>query len=152
RRDVRPTAVPVTVYRIEVRSLVEDRLTLSLDCSAGFYVRSLAHDLGERLGVGAHLAALRRTKSGDCALEDAVPLDAAEHDPAAVASRVVPLAQMLPRLPAARLTVEGVRRARHGRDLGPRDFLPTPDSGLPTPDSLVRLLDATGDLIGIAEP
>ena len=38
------------------------RVTLRVDCSAGFYVRSLAHDLGERLGVGAHLAALRRTR------------------------------------------------------------------------------------------
>ena len=40
-----------------------DRVTLRVDCSAGFYVRSLAHDLGERLGIGAHLAALRRTRT-----------------------------------------------------------------------------------------
>ncbi len=53
-------------------------MTLRVDCSAGFYVRSLAHDLGERLGTGAHLAALRRTRSGDFTLADAVPLDAAE--------------------------------------------------------------------------
>ena len=46
--------------------------TLRVDCSAGFYVRSLAHDLGERLGTGAHLAALRRTRSGDFTLDDAI--------------------------------------------------------------------------------
>ena len=41
-----------------------DGVTLRVDCSAGFYVRSLAHDLGQRLGIGAHLTALRRTRSG----------------------------------------------------------------------------------------
>ena len=46
-------------------------MTLRVDCSAGFYVRSLAHDLGDRLGTGAHLAALRRTRSGDFTLADA---------------------------------------------------------------------------------
>ena len=58
-------------------------VTLRVDCSAGFYIRSLAHDLGERLGVGAHLAALRRTRSGDFGLDRAVALDAAERDPQA---------------------------------------------------------------------
>ena len=46
-------------------SIDGDTVTLRVDCSAGFYIRSLAHDLGERLGVGGHLVALRRTRSGD---------------------------------------------------------------------------------------
>ena len=46
-----------------------DTVTLRVDCSAGFYVRSLAHDLGVRLGTGAHLAGLRRTRSGDFTLQ-----------------------------------------------------------------------------------
>ena len=58
-----------------------DSVTLRVDCSAGFYVRALAHDLGERLGTGAHLAALRRTSSGDFTLADAIALDALEREP-----------------------------------------------------------------------
>ena len=74
-----------------------DSVTLRVDCSAGFYVRSLAHDLGDRLGTGAHLAALRRTRSGDFTLRDSVALDAVERDRDGAATRFVPLARMLPR-------------------------------------------------------
>jgi tRNA pseudouridine55 synthase len=45
-------------------------------CTKGTYVRSLAHELGQKLGCGAHLAALRRTQSGSFKIEDALPLDA----------------------------------------------------------------------------
>ena len=149
--DLRPSLAEVTVHRLDLVGIEDTRVTLSLDCSAGFYVRSLAHDLGERLGTGAHLAELRRIRSGDYALDDAIALDAAERDPAAAASRVVPLSRMLSRLPAIALTAEGVRRARHGRDLGPVD---ASESRIAAPDplSFVRLFDASGELIGIAQP
>src|SRR5206468_4102896 len=81
----------------------------------------LAHDLGDRLGFGAHLGALRRTRSGDYALEDAITLEAAQRDPADAARRMIPLARMLPALPRIVLTPEGVRRAGQGRDLRPGD-------------------------------
>lgn len=55
---------PVTVYQLELLSWHQPDLTLRLVCSAGTYVRSLAHDLGERLGCGGHLTALRRTAVG----------------------------------------------------------------------------------------
>ena len=50
-------------------------MTFRVVCSAGTYVRSLAHDLGQRLGCGAHLASLRRMRSGEFRIEQAVPLD-----------------------------------------------------------------------------
>src|SRR5665213_2557754 len=62
-RPTLPDPVSVTVHRLEFVRLDGDEATLRVDCSAGFYVRSLAHDLGIRLGVGAHLSALRRTVS-----------------------------------------------------------------------------------------
>ena len=46
-----------------------------MDCSKGFYVRTYAHDLGQKLGCGAHLSALRRTRSGRFTLERAVPVE-----------------------------------------------------------------------------
>jgi tRNA pseudouridine55 synthase len=150
---VLPAPVSVTVYALELGGVDGGCLTLRVDCSAGFYVRALAHDLGERLGVGGHLAALKRVRSGDLTLADAKTLETLELDPPAALAAVVPLAQMLTALPALTLTHEGARRAGHGLDLGPADF----DGGLvagASPDHarLFRLLDRAGDLVGVAEP
>ena len=143
------TAVPVVVSDLELLAGEGTRIDLRVTCSAGFYVRALAHDLGRVLGVGAHLVALRRTRSGGLTLADAVPLETIERDPAAAARALVPLRGMLPEMSAIRLTDEGSRRARHGRDLGPADLLDPPGSGTFVPP--VRLLDAAGDLVGLAE-
>ncbi|PYQ72582.1 MAG: tRNA pseudouridine(55) synthase TruB, partial [Acidobacteria bacterium] len=105
------------------------------------------HDLGERLGTGAHLIALRRTLSGECSLDDSISLAAAERDPQAAARGVVPLARMLTSLPPVTLDAEGLQRALHGCNLE-APAAPTAD-----PDSwpFVRLLDSAGDLVAIAE-
>jgi tRNA pseudouridine55 synthase len=143
-----PAPTSVTVRRLDVVSVAADVVTLNLDCSAGFYVRSLAHDLGARLGIGAHLVALRRTRSGDFGLDAAIALDDAERDPEHAMRHIIAPAQMLPGLPAVVLTQEGVRRARNGRNLGPDEV---EESGkIPVP-SFVRLLDSAGDLVGIGE-
>jgi tRNA U55 pseudouridine synthase TruB len=123
--------VSVTTYAIDIVSTDGGTVTLRVDCSAGFYIRSLAHDLGERLGVGGHLVALRRTRSGTLTLADAVALDAVEREPGLAAGRVIPLADMLPGLAPVVLTSDGVRKAIHGRELGPADCV----SGFATRDS-----------------
>lgn len=64
----------VTIYDLELISYKPPDLSLEIECSAGTYIRSLAHDLGERLSTGAHLAELRRIKSGPFSIEDAIPL------------------------------------------------------------------------------
>ena len=143
----------VTVYALELGGVDGGRLTLRVDCSAGFYVRGLAHDLGERLGVGGHLAALNRVRSGDLTLGDAKALAALELDPQAALAAVIPLAQMLPALTALTLTPEGARRAGHGLDLGPADFTDGfVACAAPGGAGVFRLLDAAGDLLGVAEP
>jgi tRNA pseudouridine55 synthase len=138
------TPVSVTVSRIEITSLDRDRLSLTLDCSAGFYVRALAHDLGVRLGVAAHLAALRRTRSGKLTVAEAIPLESAIQDPDATTARIIPLGRMLTELPAMTLDADAIARAVHGRDLESR----ITNAG----SQHVRLLDADGDLVAIAEP
>ena len=150
---VLPAPVSVTVYALELGGVDGGRVTLSVECSAGFYVRGLAHDLGERLGVGGHLAALKRVRSGDLTLADATGLSGLELDPPAALAALVPLAQMLPALTALTLTREGARRAGHGLDLGPADLEGGPvalaSAGGTGP---FRLLDTAGDLIAVAEP
>jgi len=144
-----PDPVTVTTYRIDVVGVDEDRVTLRVDCSAGFYVRALAHDLGEQLGVGAHLFSLCRTRSGDATLDQALALDAIERDPASGIRAVVPLSRMLQGLSSVSLTSEGVRHALHGRDVGPDD---TEKGVRPPYPFFVRLVDSAGELVGIASP
>lgn len=144
-----PQPVVVTVHSLRVIALDADRLTLDVHCSAGFYVRSLADDVGERLGTGGHLVELRRTRSGDVTLDDAMTLEEAERDPAAAIARVVPMGRMLPALSAVTLTAQGLESAVHGRDLGPAAW--TASTAALPPGPLVRLLDSAGELVGIAE-
>ena len=156
-----PAPARVTSHRLEIVSIEADTVTLRVDCSAGFYVRSLAHDLGERLGIGAHLAALRRTRTGDFTVDQAVDLETAERDPQRAAAAVVPLAGMLIHLASVVLTADGVNRAVHGRDLRPGDaasssgepFALSPQpSSQPSSQPWVRLLDPHGELVAIARP
>jgi tRNA pseudouridine55 synthase len=147
-----PAPASVTVYRLDLVRVDNAHVTLAVDCSAGFYVRSLAHDLGQALGTGAHLEALRRTRSGGFTLSAAMPLAEAEQDRDRARAAVVPLAGMLPELPAVVLTVEGVRHAVHGRELGAGDIDRDLGLGIWDLGCHVRLLDRAGGLVGIARP
>ena len=149
-RPALPAPARVTTHRLEIVSIGADTVRLRVDCSAGFYVRSLAHDLGERLGIGAHLAALRRTRAGDFTIDRAVDLETAERDPQIAAAAVVPLAGMLPHLVSLVLTAEGVNRAVHGRDIGPGDTAAGEPFALSSQP--FRLFDRSGELVAIARP
>ncbi len=153
-----PAPVAVTARSIDLLEALDDVIRLRVVCSAGFYVRSLAHDLGESLGMGAHLAALRRTACAGVTLDVALPLRRlqAVDGPDAAQAALVPLEQMLPDLPALGLTADGVTRAGCGRDLGPGDaaagFAGTLEALARAPSAHVRLVGPTGRLVGIAEP
>jgi len=152
---VLPAPVLVTAHVIQIVGCEDDRVTIVVTCSAGFYLRALAHDLGERLGTGAHLEALRRTRSGDATIAAALPLALVEADRGAAIAALVPLANVLAALTSVILTDEGARRAGHGRDLGPSDIAGGPlaiqQGGKAGAPPLFRLLDRQGNLIGVAE-
>lgn len=143
---VRPPAL-VHVSAFDVLAVRDDEVDVLVRCSPGTYVRALARDLGESLGVGGHLVSLRRLASGGFTPEDGVPgnllgADTAEH--------VKPLAALLLDLPAVRLSAAGLESVRHGRDVRGEEM---PDGLREGPLSpRWRLLDATGDLVGIAVP
>jgi tRNA pseudouridine55 synthase len=144
-----PPPVPVAVERLEVVDAAGDRVIVRVDCSAGFYVRALAHDLGRDLGVGAHVVRLRRTRSGPWAIADALPLERVETDPDAARTALIPPVRAIGHLPAVALSRAGLRRMSHGQDLGPADAVP--GAAWPMAEA-VRLLSAEGDLVGVAEP
>lgn len=74
-QEVELKKVRVYVHRFEVYGLEENRCRFTAEVSAGTYVRSLAHELGAKIGIGAHLAQLRRTLSGEFTLQQAVTLE-----------------------------------------------------------------------------
>jgi tRNA pseudouridine55 synthase len=141
--------VQVTATVLEVIEWRGTTLRLRLVCSAGYYVRSLADAIGERLGTGGHLAGLIRTRSGDFTLGEAVGLDVVDRRPHDAAARVIPLAALLPSWPAITLTPEGASLAARGGFIGLSHV--TGPSTLPR-GGRVRLLHPDGHLIAIAEP
>jgi tRNA pseudouridine55 synthase len=104
-------ATPVTVHRIELVSYAPPELAFRITVSAGTYVRALARDLGARLGVGAHLTALRREAVGALRIEDAVPLERVD------ASALRPPGAALGHLPTRELDEPGRLAVSHGRAL-----------------------------------
>ncbi|MEO5739610.1 MAG: hypothetical protein ABIS29_03340, partial [Vicinamibacterales bacterium] len=141
--------VEVTAAEVEVTEWHGTTLRLRLVCSAGYYVRSLADAIGERLGTGGHLAGLVRTRSGDFTLQNAVGLDVVDRRPHDAAARVIPLAALLPSLPGITLTPEGASLAARGGFIGLSHVASPP--ALPQ-RGRVRLLHPDGHLIAIAEP
>jgi tRNA pseudouridine55 synthase len=141
--------VQVTVDVLELVAVLPDSIRLRISCSSGFYVRSLAHDLGRRLGCGAHLRALRRTRAGRFGLDGAVTLDSLEREGPAAAAHLVPLATLVDDFPAVTVSDEGARRTSHGNALGPGHLVGAVavDQG----STRVRLLDAAGGLLAVAE-
>ena len=162
RRD-EPVAldpVPVRVSRLELVEYDQERCRISLTCSAGFYVRALVRDLGERCRTGACLEALRRTRSGDFTLEEAVDLDTLGpvRDRTNPESRLpnpgletvlIPMERLLPGFPAVTVTAEGLTRVSHGQDVRSSDVVSRDTFAAA---EWVKLLDASGTLVGLGTP
>ena len=146
-KPAEPKAAPVTVYEICCLAREGDRLRLRIRCSAGFYVRSFAHELGVALGAGAHLSALRRTRSGDFEVAQAIGLELVEREAQAAGERLVPIERLLASMPAVVVTEEGAARTRHGHDLRPEDLCSRPDGSV----GRVRVIDRQGTLLAIGE-
>jgi tRNA pseudouridine55 synthase len=152
-RRARPvTLAPVTVTVHELAVLRHDGplVEVSLVCSAGFYVRALAHDLGQTLGCGAHLVSLRRTASGTLDAGTAVPLGQLGAGREDVARHLRPLVTMLEWLPAAVVGFESAAGVAHGRPVPPGAvvrWLGAP----PAERAPVRLIDEQGRLLAVAD-
>ena len=144
--------VPVRLTSVDLLAFTSASARVALSCSAGFYVRSFAHAVGEQVGTGACLEALRRTRSGPFDLSSAVTLDDLQRDPAGAASRAVPLDRLLEDLPRARLTDEGRSRVSHGQDVDRAHVWPEDSGCLEPRPEWVRLLDAGGRLLALGTP
>jgi tRNA pseudouridine55 synthase len=106
----------IHVYSLEVLEWALPEVVVDVYCSSGTYVRSLANDLGNRLGCGAHLVGLRRTKSGRFTLRDAVPLRRLQEafDAGDWYRHLIPAAEALADWPMVELNADEVELIRHG--------------------------------------
>jgi tRNA pseudouridine55 synthase len=104
----------VRVYGIDRRRYDYPELDLEVRCGKGTYIRSLARDLGERLGCGAYVEVLRRTRVGPFAVEDAVTLGA---DAATACARLRPSEEALAGLPRVTLSAVDARLLVQGREV-----------------------------------
>lgn len=124
RGDVQELPVrAVTIYALDVLDYQPPDLRLRVVCSPGTYIRSLAHDLGQALGCGGHVAALRRTASGCFTVAEAVPLDVLTA--ANWQDHLLPPAAAVAELP--RLSVhaaDDIRALRQGRDVPAEAVMP----------------------------
>ena len=157
-KEVTLTPVPVSVRRASLQSWDGSRAVVSITCSAGFYVRVFAHELGSRVETGACLEALRRTRSGDFDLGRAIPFESLREAPESALERLIGMDDLLPAMKAVRLSPEGRRRVSHGLDVDARHLT---EGGIVTGSggagetgggSWVRLLDEAGSVLALAQP
>jgi tRNA pseudouridine55 synthase len=139
RRDadvaLRPRTVVIT--RIDILAFDYPNLRLEVQCGKGTYIRSLARDLGERLGCGGYVRELRRTRVGPFTPADAIPLDT---DPSRV--RLLPPAAAVTGLQRVTLSQATVARLRNGQRIEP---------GLTCPAGAdVAVFDEAGALVAVA--
>jgi tRNA pseudouridine55 synthase len=124
----------VRIDRTELLSCTWPDLELEVHCGKGTYIRSIARDLGAKLGVGGYVTALRRLRIGPFTVDDSVSLDA---DAETARHRLLPPAAAVSALPTVRVTADQARRLQHGQSI--------PATG----DGAAAVVDEVGGLIAV---
>ena len=141
-RESRFIALPL----LELLSFDPPRGKLRVRCSKGTYIRTLCHDLGQRLGCGGAMSALTRVQAGDFSLEDALTLGEVEQliKEGTLQQHILPVDRLFASLPAVTLTEEGAKRARNGAHAAQKHLL---SGAIPPVDSLCRVYTPEGEFL-----
>ena len=131
-----PAAGLIEVFEIELEEYAAPLVTLRLEVGPGTYIRALGRDLGERLGTGAHLTALRREQIGPWRVEDATALAALTGRESLRAAR-----ELVQELPGIELTPEEAVLVGHGRDIA-REGPTSGEAALVAGDRLIAVAQA----------
>jgi tRNA pseudouridine55 synthase len=135
----------VQVQKIELEAAASDRLGFRVTCSSGTYLRSLAHDIGETLGCGGHLASLRRVRIGPWRVEDAVSAEVLANRPHEIDPRAfVSLSAALLPFPEVVLNPTALDHFAHGQEVVVRET-----DGNFAPGAPVAVRDRGGELVGV---
>jgi len=141
--------VEVEIYDIELLKLFPAQLWLKVSCSAGTYLRSLAHDIGHALGCGGYLSYLRRVRSGSFSLADALPMDQLLrfYQRGKLKEKITPLEDLFPEFPTLRVDSQGKQKLLHGMKLSSGEF--QRESPISTERDYYKALDERGKLVAI---
>jgi len=141
--ELKPAKVLITSF--EITALTGPEAQFDMSISAGGYVRSVAHEMGQLLGCGAHLSRLRRTQAGVFTLEGAHTLEelqAAAGNPDALESLCVHPRSLLPEMPSVTGDAQALGRLRNGAQANLPEF---------SQASMVKVFAGQRDLVGIAK-
>jgi tRNA pseudouridine55 synthase len=145
----------ITVHHLEVLEWTPPEVVIDVHCSSGTYVRSLANDLGQKLGSGAYLVGLRRTKSGKFTLRDATPLRKLQEafNAGNWYQFLIPAAEALGDWPSVELNPDEVEGVRHGHRVKAKeaDTVNEKVRGVSTQGELVALMELTIQADGAKE-
>ncbi len=139
--------VKVEIHDLDLLEAAGATAVIRCRCSSGTYIRSLAHDLGERLGCGAHVDSLRRTLVGAFAIEDTHTLDQLEElrEQDRFEEAFLPLEKLLPEFPLHRVDAVTANRIGHGRDFRVSPFVNAKEA------RRIKAMDPDGRLVCIGE-
>lgn len=148
-RELDLSAKTVTIHRLEVTRFEPPELDLAIECSSGTYIRAIARDLGERLGCGAVMSALCRTRSGLFPLADAIHWDALSWK--TFAGHIQPCVTATQHLSAYQCNDFEHYDLAHGQGIAPRTegWLRMPPSSDSSTEQQFALLGTSGELIAI---
>jgi tRNA pseudouridine55 synthase len=143
--EIAPSTKTVTIKSLKLLGVNQCEAEFELSCTSGTYARGLAHDIGADYGSGAHLVRLRRIRSGEFHIENAVPLCEGEqfYSRDFFLSRLIPMSNLLCEIPAIIISDGDKKKLLHGMDLN----LLTAD----WESEEFRLLDTFGELIALAQ-
>lgn len=144
RREIAVKLEPVTitVYELTLLEIAGPDVRLRVRCSAGTYVRSIAHELGQAAGCGAHVHELRRVASGEFCIEQAWTIPALEEH---IEEALIPAARLLPELPVISVDQITAAQIRQGRDFHASPFRAQKMA------PRVKAVSAEGELLAIGE-
>ncbi len=157
--EIERKPVKVTIFELEILPQKTDSeiekakdglglgawdLGLKVSCSAGTYIRTLAEDIGRKIGTGAHLAELRRTRAGKFDLSKAVSIEELEKivSENRLAEIIISMSEAISHLPEISLSEDEITKTRNGLKLRKKDF--NADDNQP-----VRLTDVRGNLVAV---
>ena len=140
----------VTIYRLQLLAFQPPLATIEVECGKGTYIRALAHDLGQQLGCGAHLAALARLRVGPFTLDDACSLPELEaaFQEGCWQSLLHPADVALTSWPTVTLSEAQERAVRFGQCLAADSLEPSPAQAVEN-DQLCRAYSPQGQLVAI---
>lgn len=158
KKDLKYKSSRIFIQYFQMKKYTPPYLDFRVECSSGTYIRSLAHDLGQNLGCGAHLSALERTKVGNFNIKESLSIQKIKKltDEGKIESFLIPMEFLLPEFPKVILDETGTVLARNGNMIFPDNVIKILEQVPPASDlsneeeRIFRVFSLEGKLMALA--